>query len=216
MKKSIFSLILCLLLSIGVLNSEPTRIKAFANTRFGMTKKEVENNLVYNPDIRIARYVTSPSDPLIIATTYLNISSVRLEFDMWFDFYEDQLYRVRLSTQGRPVGNIKLDAEKIRDNLVSLIKTQYYASPSYIRNVELSEIGYINYPSIHNCYWTHIWNQKDLNDNKIIKIGYYLRNFRDYAAIYIEYPPLAEIVEKKELEKAKEKEAELNTDTNYF
>lgn len=203
MKKIFILSSFLILLNTGFLYSNDTNVKAFVDIYFGESKDIVEEKIENNPDISLSSYNFGDG---LSASISLNVGSSRYLHDLSFDFFNDQLCLVKITSPNRSATYFDSDVINFRDNLVKLIEIQY-GEPSWIRKLNFSDIeaGYIK--------WSHIWYANDVNKDKSIKIGLSVYSYKYYSVMHIEYPPL---LEAKELEEAKREEEEREKDSTLF
>ena len=204
MKKAMFTVILILVLfNAGFLFSNDINVKAFGNIFFGESKDIVEDKLKNNPEITLATF--NFGDYLLVYM-HLNVGSTRPSHNLYFHFYNNQLYSVEIRSPRKNANYFKSSIINFRNNFVNMIEAQYGA-PSWTRNLEYFDIetGYIK--------WSHIWYAVDINEDKTIKIGLSVYEYEYYSVMKIEHPPL---LEAKELESKQLEEEQTQKDSDLF
>lgn len=179
------------------------QVKALDNIYFCDTKEIVSEKIMNNPNYEV---VLKPFKIFEMADIKIPIGNNKYDFNVYFNFYENKLYRVELSSPKRMANYYDTDIINFRNKLVEIIQMQYGKS-SWNRELSFSDIdsGYIT--------WSHIWNAHDIGQKKEIKIGISEFDYEYTAKVYIDYLPL--IDEKNLKEKALEEETTKNISTIF-
>ncbi|MBK5263502.1 MAG: hypothetical protein JJE17_13205 [Peptostreptococcaceae bacterium] len=175
----------------AVIPVQPAPVKAYGDINFGDSKEVVEKKVLKNPKIEVSPYLTF--SVFFMADINIPVGRDTYSFSMDFDFFNDQLYQVTISSPDRTASYFDSDVKAFRDKLVEIVESQYGA-PSWTKDLSFSDIdpGYI--------WWSHRWLPNDLGQEKEINIGFREYKYEYSAMMYIEYPPLVEAKNQAETE----------------
>ena len=183
MKKKLFIsfllLVIVLSLSLNIL-AEDDSLKAYRDIKFKDSESTVREK--WNDDEKITSNMGYP-----------HVSFNHVGYDLYFDFYEDQLYSITFYGPEHTADYFDTDLKNQRNQLVRMISNKY-DSPDMEKELNFFDVenGYITY--------THKWN---IDDKRII-IGTGGTDYKYYNTLIIEYLPLYNKVQKEQEEEESE------------
>ncbi len=181
-----------------------TQVKAYEDINFGESKATTKYKVKQSQDIELS--VVSDWGNTLSTETVIVVQSQKVTFDIYFHFYENQLYRVEIESPDRTADYFDSSVKAFRNKLVDIIERQYGgASRTYDVDFLDVESGMI--------IWSHIWGSKDVGENKEIKIGFSTYEAEYESVMHINYLPL--LRSKEQAEKKEEEESTQDTSENF-